>query len=113
MGDAVMAGFGLPRAHQDEGLRAVRAALAMQVALEELNSQLASRYGVHLASRIFLAQQFGARLSVNVGEGRRRLHPHGVIRAAVSPGRGHGRREDCPHVVRLAVVSMRPTNSGI
>ena len=52
IGDAVMAVFGIPQLHEDDGLRAVRSAFDMLRALEVLNDNLDARWGVRLAIRI-------------------------------------------------------------
>ena len=51
VGDAVMAVFGLPVAHEDDALRAARAAAEMRVALGAINVDLKRDYGVEIQVR--------------------------------------------------------------
>ena len=52
IGDAVMAAFGVPTAHEDDPSRALRAADAMCRRLEKVNADLAVSHGLSLRMRI-------------------------------------------------------------
>jgi class 3 adenylate cyclase/tetratricopeptide (TPR) repeat protein len=67
IGDAIVAVFGLPRAHEDDALRAVRAAAEMKESLTRVNQELDQRWGVRLANRT----------GVNTGE---------VVAGDITPG---------------------------
>jgi class 3 adenylate cyclase/tetratricopeptide (TPR) repeat protein len=58
IGDAVMAIFGVPTVHEDDALRAVRAAEDLRAGLRELNDELERDFGTRLALR----------MGVNTGE---------------------------------------------
>src|ERR671939_339709 len=58
IGDAVVAVFGLPSLHEDDALRAVRAAVELRQAIADLSAELQRTWGVGL----------GIKLSVNSGE---------------------------------------------
>src|SRR5206468_12308148 len=53
IGDAVMAVFGIPELHEDDALRAVRAATELREALTKLNDEL-EELGVHIGIRVGL-----------------------------------------------------------
>ena len=65
IGDAVVAGFGTPVAHEDDAARALRAALRMRARLPAVNAELEPLHGVTLEIRI----------GVNTGEVLATLDP--------------------------------------
>jgi class 3 adenylate cyclase/tetratricopeptide (TPR) repeat protein len=52
VGDAIMAVFGIPTIHEDDALRAVRAAAELQARIGELNLELERNLGIRLALQI-------------------------------------------------------------
>src|SRR3954451_10936867 len=67
IGDNVMAVFGAPVAHEDDPERAVRAGLAMQAAMDEINTDIESATGVTFSLRVGINS--GEVLAGQVGDG--------------------------------------------
>ncbi|MDQ3809866.1 MAG: AAA family ATPase, partial [Chloroflexota bacterium] len=72
LGDAVMATFGAPVAHEDDPRRAVLAALEMQAALSRYNAQLRKQIGCELEMRIGI--NTGVVLAGPIGSRRKRAY---------------------------------------
>ena len=138
IGDAIMAVFGLPRMHEDDALRAVRAAAMMREALEDLNVTLRAQFGVTLENRTGIntgevvtgdtgdSQRLATGDTVNVaarleqaapagevmiGESTYRLVRDAVEVAPVEPLELKGKPEPVP-AYRLLSVAAAVTSTG-
>ena len=96
IGDAVMAVFGAPVTHEDDPERAVRAALAVRDAVQELNEanpalDLHVRIAVNTGEAVVALD---ARPVRGGGDGRRRRRQHGRPPPVGRAGGRHPRRRD-------------------
>ena len=140
VGDAVLAVFGVPTAHEDDALRACRAALEMQARLATLNEQFEHRFGMRIALRIGLYTgevvagdassretfvtgdpvNVAARLEqaagpgeVLIGEPTLALVRSAVRAEAIEPLSARGKSEPVPAYRLLAVEDFEPAPRGI
>ena len=89
IGDAVMALFGAPTAHEDDPERAVRAALAIRDWAREQAEELQVRIAVNTGEALVALD---ARPSEGEGDGRRRRRQYGRATAGRRPAQRDPRR---------------------
>ena len=135
IGDALMAVFGVPAAHEDDALRAARAAVALRNGMHDLNDRLELELGVRLGVRIGLAtsevvapgaglqqrsttgdavtlaarlQETGAVGEIVVGDLTRRLIAHAASLEPLGSLELRGRPEPVPAFRLLEVADQAP-----
>jgi class 3 adenylate cyclase/tetratricopeptide (TPR) repeat protein len=132
MGDGLMCVFGVPTTHEDDALRAVRAAAEMAEVVERLNEALRVELGVELAVRIGVntgevlasegspvlgdainvaarLEQAGAPGEILIGEATHLLVRDAVEAEPVEPVAAKGKEQPVP---AWRLVRVRPGASG-
>jgi class 3 adenylate cyclase/tetratricopeptide (TPR) repeat protein len=141
IGDAVMAVFGVPVSHEDDALRAIRAASEMRRRLAALNERLDRSFGVRLSLRIGLnsgevvtgaagpgeavvtgdAVNVAARLEqaaspgeILLGESTYRLARHAAVVESIEPIQAKGKAEpvQAHRLLSVAATDRAARRSG-
>ena len=105
IGDAVMAVFGIPVLHEQDALRAVRAAVEMRDAMAELNRELEHDLGVGLELRV----------GINTGEvaGADGMADHGFVSGDAVNTAARLQAEAPPGGIVIGAQTRRLVESGV
>ena len=105
IGDAVMAVFGIPVLHEQDALRAVRAAVEMRDAMAELNRELEHDLGVGLELRV----------GINTGEvaGADGMTDHGFVSGDAVNTAARLQAEAPPGGIVIGAQTRRLVESGV